>query len=152
MTTAAPVPEPAMAFDPLAPAATWTEQATWAEEALARLKAVHGARWDMWIVPTHPWGYCFNAKPQGQRVGTINVNTPEALEAEIRRQEAWPARERDLSGLDCAELERMHRELVVAAGLSGEGSGGRVMILAEIGAVEAELDGRQDTARQAARS
>jgi hypothetical protein len=139
-------PEPAIVFDPLAPTATWTEQTTWADEALARLNAVHGERWDIWYVATHPSGYCWNAKPRGERLAAINVLTPEALEAEIKRKEAWPVRERDLSGLEPAELKRMHRELVVAAGLAKEGSGGRVMILTEMQAIEAELDRRQDQA------
>jgi hypothetical protein len=139
-------PEPAIAFVPLAPTATWTEQTTWADKALARLNAEYGERWDIWCVTTHPWGYCWNAKPRGERLATVNVLTPEAVEAEIKRKEAWPARERDLTGLESAELQRMHRELVVAAGLAKEGSGGRVMILTEMQAIEAELDGRQNQA------
>jgi hypothetical protein len=135
-----------MVSDPLPRDATWTEQATWADKALARLNAAYGARWDIWTVPTHPWGYSWNAKPKDERCATINVMTPEALDAEIKRKEGWPARERDVSAIDSAELGRMHRELVVAAGLSRPGSIGLVTILTEKQAIEAELDGRQDQA------
>jgi len=65
-------------------------------------------------------------------------------------QEGWPSRERDVSSLKSAELERMHRELVVAAGLSKEGSGARAMILTEMMAVEAELAGRLTESQAAA--
>jgi hypothetical protein len=138
--------EPAMVFDPLAPDASWAEQTTWADEALARLNKAHGERWKMWYQPLFPRGYGWNAKPNGERLVVINMAAPEALDAEIRRQEAWSARERDVSTIDSGELARMHRELVVAAGLARPSSTGQINILMEMQAIERELDRRQDQA------
>lgn len=141
------------AFDPPPlPGSTWVVQDTWADQQLRLLSAEFGDRWDIWYQPIHAGGHHWNAMPQGGRVATINMTTPDALAAEIRRQEAAARRPRDLSDVADSDLARMGRELAVAAGLAAPGTNGRDVILVELRAVQEELAGRQDAASKAAAS
>jgi hypothetical protein len=132
-------------FDPPPPpGSTWVVQDTWADQQLRLLNAEFGDRWDIWYQPIYAGGHHWNARPKGARLATINMTTPEALAAEIRRQEARSRRPRDLSDIPESELKRLCRELAVAAGLAAPGTNGRHIILAELQAVKTALASRRE--------
>lgn len=56
-----------------------------------------------------------------------------------------PDRARDVSGMTAAELQRARRDLQVSLALAFPGSPVRVPILADLSAIDAELDQRHRT-------
>ena len=59
----------------------------WAEQQLAILRPEY-PDWDIWYVRTFsPRGVVWCARPTGSPIATINTDSPEALIAEIRKQE-----------------------------------------------------------------
>lgn len=61
---------------------------SWAEQQLAIL-CQQDPHWDLWTVARYPArGYWWCARPKGYPVAAIKADTPEALAAEIREQEA----------------------------------------------------------------
>ena len=60
----------------------------WADQQLAILRPKYPA-WDIWVVRLGCGrGSIWCARPAGTKVATINADSPEALIAEIREQEA----------------------------------------------------------------
>jgi hypothetical protein len=60
----------------------------WADQQLAILRPMYPC-WDIWTVRlTTARQTVWCARPKGSAVATINVDSPEALIAEIREQEA----------------------------------------------------------------
>jgi len=79
---------------------------------LATLREQYKGRWDIWYV-SHvvKQGGVWCAKPAGTRFATINVESVEALVAEIARQEAWSKRDSDLSQWPNAGLQNAWDEI-----------------------------------------
>ena len=59
-----------------------------------------------------------------------------------------PDRDHDVSGLTAAQLQRARRDLQVSLALAFPGSPVREPILAQMGAIDAELAGRRTTGTQ----
>ena len=66
------------------------------------------------------------------------------------RGQGWPVADRvhDVSGMTSDELQRARRDLQVSLALAFSGSPVRVPILAEVAAIDAELDQRRRMAGQ----
>jgi hypothetical protein len=61
----------------------------WADNRLAELRPRY-PKWDIRYVPLYPTGTAWCAKLVGAPTATINADSPEALAAAIRKQEAEP--------------------------------------------------------------
>jgi hypothetical protein len=60
---------------------------TWADAQMDRLNAIHGENWDIWYVSRYLAGYVWCARPKGTPTATINADTVEDLEAQIKSQQ-----------------------------------------------------------------
>jgi hypothetical protein len=57
----------------------------WVDMQLDRLRSIHDQYWDVWAVSKSPaaLGYTWCARPKGTPISTIQVDSPEELEAAI---------------------------------------------------------------------